>query len=557
MRFNGLKSHLRLQKLRFLDAPGLFLLEIVLTGAYDLADVLANVLVLKWMIGALMGRDLIRAAWVLGGFLVYQLSVSFLWHWYFERVYPQWKERLEYKLNRRLYRIMLDADCRKYNDEAYFHGYRRALQFTQTKMEETLEFYRQLFGSFLAGAVAVVIYIRMDQMIVVFVLLAFVASRFCVKSLVEKTNEKRDEQNKKDALHQNYLRIFLRKEYAAEGRILGCLPFFVKRDQDSFSQKAEQTKQWNRRIFPIAFGREIGSDFLFIDCLMIAYLGYCFFWKKTIGLDDFAALLNGTHIILYALSVLFEQMAGRAGEYAGYIDGFFDFCEQNGEVSNDKNQESMAADSRTISEISMEHVDFGYGEKKVLQDICFRMKKGEKIALVGNSGAGKTTFIKVLLGLGKTDSGAVLVDGKQIGKEIEAPESIGAIIETPGFLPGYSARQNLQFLAGIRRKIGKKEIDAAIRKVGLDPEAKKHVGKYSLGMRQRLGIAQAIMEEPSLLILDEPMNGLDNQGVQEMRQLFLKLKDEGKTILLASHNREDIAALCDTTVEIDRGKIVG
>ena len=146
MRFNGLKSHLRLQKLRFLDAPGLFLLEIVLTGAYDLADVLANVLVLKWMIGALMGRDLIRAAWVLGGFLVYQLSVSFLWHWYFERVYPQWKERLEYKLNRRLYRIMLDADCRKYNDEGYFHGYRRALQFTQTKMEETLEFYRQLFG---------------------------------------------------------------------------------------------------------------------------------------------------------------------------------------------------------------------------------------------------------------------------------------------------------------------------------------------------------------------------------------------------------------------------
>ena len=99
---------------------------------------------------------------------------------------------------------------------------------------------------------------------------------------------------------------------------------------------------------------------------MIAYLGYCFFWKKTIGLDDFAALLNGTHIILYALSVLFEQMAGRAGEYAGYIDGFIDFCEQNGEVSNDKNQESMAADSRTISEISMEHVDFGYGEKKGL-----------------------------------------------------------------------------------------------------------------------------------------------------------------------------------------------
>ena len=109
----------------------------------------------------------------------------------------------------------------------------------------------------------------------------------------------------------------------------------------------------------------------------------------------------------------------------------------------------------------------------------------------------------------------------------------------------------------IHHKISNEEIRNAMRIVGLDPDSKKHVGKYSLGMRQRLGIAQAIMEEPSLLILDEPMNGLDNQGVQEMRQLFLKLKDEGKTILLASHNREDIAALCDTTVEIDRGKIVG
>ena len=175
--------------------------------------------------------------------------------------------------------------------------------------------------------------------------------------------------------------------------------------------------------------------------------------------------------------------------------------------------------------------------------------------MIGRNGSGKTVLFKCICGFLRVDDGAVFVDEKQIGKEIEAPESIGAIIETPGFLPGYSARQNLQFLAGIRRKIGKKEIDEAIRKVGLDPEAKKHVGKYSLGMRQRLGIAQAIMEEPSLLILDEPMNGLDNQGVQEMRQLFLKLKEEGKTILLASHNREDIAALCDTTVEIDRGKI--
>ena len=206
--------------------------------------------------------------------------------------------------------------------------------------------------------------------------------------------------------------------------------------------------------------------------------------------------------------------------------------------------------------IRIENVTKKFGSYAALDGISLNFEKGKIHGIIGRNGSGKTVLFKCICGFLRVDGGAVLVNGKQVGKEIEAPESIGAIIETPGFLPVYSARQNLQFLAGIRGKIGKKEIDEAIRKVGLDPEAKKHVGKYSLGMRQRLGIAQAIMEDPSLLILDEPMNGLDNQGVQEMRQLFLKLKDEGKTILLASHNREDIAALCDTTVEIDRGKIV-
>lgn len=206
--------------------------------------------------------------------------------------------------------------------------------------------------------------------------------------------------------------------------------------------------------------------------------------------------------------------------------------------------------------IRIENVTKKFGSYAALDGISLNFEKRKIHGIIGRNGSGKTVLFKCICGFLRVDGGAVLVDGKQLGKEIEAPESIGAIIETPGFLPEYSARQNLQFLAGIRGKIGKKEIDEAIRKVGLDPEAKKHVGKYSLGMRQRLGIAQAIMEDPFLLILDEPMNGLDNQGVQEMRQLFLKLKDEGKTILLASHNREDIAALCDTTVEIDRGKIV-
>ena len=115
-------------------------------------------------------------------------------------------------------------------------------------------------------------------------------------------------------------------------------------------------------------------------------------------------------------------MAGRAGEYAGYIDAFFSFCEQNEKKAEEKEQESGTTDGETVSEISMEHVDFGYGEKKVLQDICFRVKKGEKIALVGDSGAGKTTFIKVLLGLGKTDSGAVLADGAAVSTKAEWEE---------------------------------------------------------------------------------------------------------------------------------------
>ena len=199
----------------------------------------------------------------------------------------------------------------------------------------------------------------------------------------------------------------------------------------------------------------------------------------------------------------------------------------------------------------------GYKEQHVLKDISFEVEKGDFFGILGRNGSGKTMLMKMILGFVSPSSGSIKIEGKVLGKDISMPDRIGAIIENPGFLPEYSGFKNLKFLAMIHHKISSEEIRDAMRIVGLDPDSKKHVGKYSLGMRQRLGIAQAIMEEPSLLILDEPMNGLDNQGVQEMRQLFLKLKDEGKTILLASHNREDIAALCDTTVEIDRGKIVG
>lgn len=191
-----------------------------------------------------------------------------------------------------------------------------------------------------------------------------------------------------------------------------------------------------------------------------------------------------------------------------------------------------------------------------LDHVSLNFQKGKIYGIIGRNGSGKTVLFKCICGLLNVDEGIIKVGGKQIGKEISAPKDVGVIIETPGFLPEYTGYQNLSFLADIRRKIKKEDIYEVIKRVGLDPTSKKQVGKYSMGMKQRLGIAQAIMEDPELLILDEPMNGLDNQGVSDIRKLLLELKKAGKTILLASHNREDISILSDAVIEIDRGKII-
>lgn len=194
-----------------------------------------------------------------------------------------------------------------------------------------------------------------------------------------------------------------------------------------------------------------------------------------------------------------------------------------------------------------------FRDQVVLKNVSISFEKGQIHGIVGRNGSGKTVLFKCICGLMHPEEGVILVNGKRVGRDVDMPEDIGAIIEAPGFLPNYSGYKNLRFLANIRRKIGKEEILNVLKTVGLDPESRKHVGKYSLGMRQRLGIAQAIMEDPEILILDEPMNGLDNTGVQDIRALLLKLKEQGKTILLASHNHEDIAALCDTVHEMDGG----
>lgn len=203
--------------------------------------------------------------------------------------------------------------------------------------------------------------------------------------------------------------------------------------------------------------------------------------------------------------------------------------------------------------IQIDHVNKQFKEVKVLKDITVDFEAGQIHGLIGRNGSGKTVLMKCICGFMQPTAGSIFVDGMQVGKDVDIPQNLGVIIEAPGFLPGYSGFKNLKFLADIQKKADAAKIKAVMQRVGLDPESKKHVSKYSLGMRQRLGIAQAIMEDPDILILDEPMNGLDNHGVEDIRNLLLNLKEEGKTILIASHSAEDIAVLCDTVHEMDAG----
>ena len=203
--------------------------------------------------------------------------------------------------------------------------------------------------------------------------------------------------------------------------------------------------------------------------------------------------------------------------------------------------------------VSVQNLHKSFGEDEVLKGVTRDFEEGKIHGIVGNNGSGKTVLMKCICGFLRPTRGKVLVRYREVGKDMDFPENMGIIIETPGFLPGLTGMKNLRLLASLQKKVGNETIADTIRRVGLDPALKKPVGKYSLGMRQRLGIAQAIMENPSLLILDEPLNGLDKHGVQEMRALIKGLRDEGKTILLASHNQGDIDELCDTVCEMDGG----
>ena len=205
--------------------------------------------------------------------------------------------------------------------------------------------------------------------------------------------------------------------------------------------------------------------------------------------------------------------------------------------------------------IDVKNVNLTLGKTQILKDINVSFEQGKIHGLIGRNGSGKTMLMKCICGFIKPTSGEITVDGKRVGRDVDFPKNMGIIIETPGFIPYYSGYKNLKLLAGLNNRIGKKEIMQSMEQVGLDPKLKRHVRKYSLGMRQRLGLAQAIMENPDLLILDEPFNGLDKDGVKDMREYLLSYKEQGKTILICSHSAEDISVLCETVHEMDKGVI--
>lgn len=201
--------------------------------------------------------------------------------------------------------------------------------------------------------------------------------------------------------------------------------------------------------------------------------------------------------------------------------------------------------------IEIEDVRKKFGSQVALDGINLSFKSGKIYGFVGYNGSGKTVLFKCICGLMKADSGTIRVQGRKIGEEMI--RNAGIIIEHPAFLSNLSGKKNLELLYMLNHKRDKDKIREIMEKVGLEYESKKKVKNYSLGMRQRLAIGQAIMENPDILILDEPMNGLDMDGILEVRKILLELKSQDKVILLASHNREDIDILCNEVYEMNHG----
>lgn len=194
---------------------------------------------------------------------------------------------------------------------------------------------------------------------------------------------------------------------------------------------------------------------------------------------------------------------------------------------------------------------------EVLKNINLDMNKGDVVGIIGSNGCGKTTLLRIIMGLIYPDEGEVIVDGNKVlpGLLGGLPTSVGALIENPIFLPQFTGYTNLCMLASIRNVINEDDVKSVIKLVGLDINNKKTVEKYSLGMRQRLGIAQAIMEKPALILFDEPTNGLDSSGVEIFDKLVKDMKSVGSSFIIVSHRKEEIDGLCDKVYEIENGSL--
>lgn len=205
--------------------------------------------------------------------------------------------------------------------------------------------------------------------------------------------------------------------------------------------------------------------------------------------------------------------------------------------------------------IKIDKVTKAFKNQVVLDNINLNFEKGRIYGIKGRNGSGKTMLLRVICGLIIPDSGEVCVNNKNITKKRTLPDNIGALIENPGFINYYSGFKNLKILASINDKVSDEKIHETLKLLDIDDVCNKKVRTYSLGMRQRLGIVQALMEDPEIILLDEPTNALDNDGVVVLHNILKDLKNRGKTIILSSHNKEDIDLLCDEVLEMENGKL--
>lgn len=197
------------------------------------------------------------------------------------------------------------------------------------------------------------------------------------------------------------------------------------------------------------------------------------------------------------------------------------------------------------------------GSAEILKHINLEMERGKIYGLRGKNGSGKTMLMRTICGLILPTEGEIVIDGETLGKDISFPRSIGALIENPGFIADYSGMKNLEVLASIQNHIKKEDIAACMEELGLDPNDKKKFKKYSLGMKQKLGIIAAVMENPDLIILDEPLNALDEKTVNTVKEILLRHKARGALIIISCHDREELEFLSDEIFCIEAGEITG